>query len=147
MYDEYGAYILVVDRRGRTMDNYSVAQAADPDFVASLNSRDINEAFLKVLQGEEIAVRAQVNGKSTFTVGVPFVQNGYTLGAVLLQTPAQSMEGGLADWLLPIFLAAIAAVIAAVLLVFLYVRRVLKPLHTVTDAARQMTAGNFAVRV
>ena len=52
MYDEYGAYILVVDRRGRTMDNYSVAQAADPDFVASLNSRDINEAFLKVLQGE-----------------------------------------------------------------------------------------------
>lgn len=147
VYDEYGAYILVVDRYSRLMDNQDEVGAADPDFVASLRGSDLYEAFLKVLQGEEIAVRTQVGEKSTFTVGVPYIQDGRVLGAVLLQTPATSMESGLADWLLPLLAAGAAAVAAATLLIFLYVRRVLKPLGAVTEAARQMTSGDFTARV
>ena len=38
VYESYGAVILVVDRRGRSMSNLSTAYAHDPDFVASLDS-------------------------------------------------------------------------------------------------------------
>lgn len=50
------------------------------------------------------------------------------LGAVLLQTPARTVESGLVDWMLPVLAAGVLAVAAASLLIFLYVRRVLKPL-------------------
>lgn len=147
VYADYGAYILVVDRNGRMMDNMNVAYADNPDFAKTLDGKDILEALRRVLQGEEIELHVNVDGDDYFTVGVPFVQNGMVLGAVFMQTPAQVIEGGASGLLLPVVGIAAAASVLAGLVLFLILRGVMKPLARLTGAARAMAEGDFAVRV
>ena len=84
VYEDFGAYILVLDGRGQLMSNLKAAYVQDPAFVTSLNQKELNQALNEVLGGEEISVRTMVDGAPTFTVGVPFVQNNQVLGAVLI---------------------------------------------------------------
>ena len=104
VYEDFGAYILVLDGRGQLMSNLKAAYVQDPAFVTSLNQKELNQALNEVLGGEEISVRTMVDGAPTFTVGVPFVQNNQVLGAVLIQTKAQTIEGGTGDFLQTIVL-------------------------------------------
>ncbi len=147
VYEDYGAYILVVDRTGRMMDNMNVAYADNPDFAKTLDGQDIMEALGRVLNGEEIDLHVNLDGNDYFTVGIPFVQNGLVLGAVFMQTPAQVIEAGASGLLLPVISVAAAASIFAGLVLFLILRGMLKPLARLTDAARAMAEGDFAVRV
>lgn len=147
IYDKYGAYILVVDRTGRMMDNMNLAYADNPDFAKTLDGKDIMEALRRVLKGEEIDLHVNVNGNDYFTVGVPFVQAGMVLGAVFMQTPAQVIEAGASGLLLPVIGVAAAASLFAGMVLFLILRQMLRPLVRLTDAARAMAEGDFAVRV
>ncbi len=147
VYDEYGAYILVVDRTGRMMDNMNAAYADNPDFAKTLNRQDIMEALGRVLQGEEIELHVNMEGNDYFTVGIPFTQHEMVLGAVFMQTPAQVIEAGAGGLLLPVAGIAAAAIVLAGLVLFLILRGVMKPLGQLTDAARAMAEGDFAVRV
>nr|MBR4281054.1 HAMP domain-containing histidine kinase [Clostridia bacterium] len=147
IYDEYGAYILVVDRTGRMMDNMNVAYADNPGFAKTLDRKDIMDALRKVLAGEEIDLHVNMDGNDYFTVGVPFVQASMVLGAVFMQTPAQVIEAGASRLLLPVIGVAAAASVLAGLVLFLILRRMMKPLGSLTEAARAMAEGDFAVRV
>ena len=147
VYEDFGAYMLVVDRAGRRYDNVRSAYAENPAFVASLDGRELTEALNRVLGGNEVDVRQVVDGSPTFTVGVPFVQDGLVLGAVLIQTPAQVVEGPVAELILPVLLVALAALLVAGGGIFLLVRRVMRPLRELTVASRAMSDGDFAVRV
>lgn len=147
VYEEYGAYILVVDRNGRMMDNMNVAYADNPDFAQTLNGNDIMEALSKVLGGQVMELHVNLDGNDYFTVGVPFLQNGMVLGAVFMQTPAQVIEGGAEALLLPVLGIAAAASLLAGLVLFFILRSVLKPLNSLTGAARAMADGQFGVRV
>ena len=147
VYEDFGAAIMVVDRSGRMMNNIRSAYEENPTFVASLNGKELTEALARVRSGEEIDVRQEVDGSPTFTVGVPFVQNGMVLGAVLIQTPAQVVEGNVIEMLLPALLIALAALLIAGGGIFLLVRRVMRPLRELTGASRALSEGNFAARV
>lgn len=147
VYQEFGAYILVVDRSGRMMHNLSAAYAGNPDFAATLDADDIIRALAQVLRGEEIDMHVNVAGDAYFTVGVPFVQQGIVLGAVFIQTPAQAIEGGADGLLLPVAAVAVTACVVAGLILFINLRSVLKPLKGLTDAALAMSEGDFDVRV
>ena len=147
IYEEYGAYILVVDRTGRMMDNMNLAYADNPDFAKTLDGQDIMEGLRQVLAGKEIDLHVNVDGNDYFTVGIPFVQDGWVLGAVFMQTPAQVIKAGAAGLLLPVIGVAAAASLLAGLVLFLILRRMMNPLGRLTDAARAMAEGDFAVRV
>ena len=147
VYQDYGGYILVVDRRGRVMDNMRTAYAEDPDFVASLDGEELSMALSMVLAGQEVAMRLRIGGDPAFMVGVPFVQDDSVLGAVLIQTNAQLIEGSITTMFPQTIMVATTAMTIAAALVFFYVRSVLKPLGDVTRAARSMAEGNFGVRV
>ena len=41
VYDEYGAYIAIVDRSGQVMDNMAVTYEKNPDFAKTINGKDI----------------------------------------------------------------------------------------------------------
>ena len=147
VYEDFGAYMLVVDRSRRVLNNFQSVYAENPAFVASLNGKELSEALTRVVGGEEIDLRQTVDGSPTFTVGVPFLQDGMVLGAVLIQTPAQVVEGGVAELIGPVLLAALAALIVSGAVIFLLIRRVLRPLRELTVASRAMSEGDFAVRV
>ena len=144
---EFGAYIAVVDRRGNVMDNIRTAYSEDPAFVESLSGEDISEALRKVLQGENIRVRSNEASGPTFTVGVPFIRDGSTVGAVFIQTRAQEIESGLDRILLQICLLTLGVLILSGIAVFLSVRSVLKPLGKMTEAAGCIAEGNFKARL
>ena len=147
VYEDFGAYILVLDGRGQLMSNLKAAYVQDPAFVTSLNQKELNQALNEVLGGEEISVRTMVDGAPTFTVGVPFVQNNQVLGAVLIQTKAQTIEGGTGDFLQTIVLVGSGAALLAALLVFFYTKRLIRPLSVMADAAGRMAQGQFDTRV
>ena len=92
VYDEYGAYIAIVDRSGQVMDNMAVTYEQNPDFAKTLNGKDVYEALLTIIGGDEIGIRRQVDGDWYFTVGVPFVSTD--LGALLLH---HAVHGGDTD--------------------------------------------------
>ena len=147
VYEDFGAYILVLDGRGQLMSNLKAAYVQDPAFVTSLNQKELNQALNEVLGGEEISVRTMVDGAPTLTVGVPFVQNNQVLGAVLIQTKAQTIEGGTGDFLQTIVLVGSGAALLAALLVFFYTRRLIRPLSVMANAAGRMAQGQFDTRV
>ena len=144
---EFGAYIAVVDRWNNVMDNIQTAYSEDPEFVNSLSEADISEALWKVLQGESIRIRSNKGQAPTFTVGVPFTQNGFVTGAVFIQTKAQEIESGLKEILLKIILLTVGVLILSGIAVFLYVRSALRPLRKMTDASGKIAEGDFTVRV
>ena len=147
IYEDWGAYIMLVDRKRRVMDNMNLAGQDDPEFVASLNSKELNDAFNEVLNGGEIAVRTFTGGEASFTVGVPYVRNDRVLGAVLIHTKAQAIEGDVWSVTRPVIIIALITLLLSGVLIFFYVRRIMRPLRDLTEASRAMTNGDFSVRV
>ena len=45
VYDDFGAYILIVDRNGRVKDNMNTAIVNNPDTVESLSTSDVTDAL------------------------------------------------------------------------------------------------------
>ena len=147
VYEEYGAYIAVVDRRGNIQDNMRVTYEEDPDFAASLSGREVNDGLNRILRGESISVRSTVDGDPTFTVGVPFVRRNVVEGAVFIQTKAQTVEADFFELIKKVAPVAASALVLSGILVFLYVRSVMKPLKALTGAVDSMAEGDFTARV
>ena len=147
VHERYGAYLVVVDRWGRVMDNFSVTLSDNPDFAASLSTMELNDAISRVLAGEEVSLRTMADSGPLFTVGVPFQVNQRVLGAVLIQTPAQRVEGGWEELVPRIVLMAVLAALVSGAVLFFLVRRIMRPLRQLTGAARAMSAGDFTQRV
>ena len=82
-----------------------------------------------------------------FTVGVPFQIGKSVTGAVFIQTRAQQIESGLSEILGWIALLAAVVMVLAGVIVFLFVRRRLKPLKKLETAAATIAEGDFSVQV
>ena len=144
---EFGAYIAVVDRSSNVMDNLPAAYREDPEFVASLNSEEINSALNKIIGGETIRLRSSTGPDPTFTVGVPFTRRGFIYGAVFIQTKAQRIESGLNEILLKAGLLAAGVMILSGVAVFLFVRGAMKPVRSLSAAAGAIAGGDFSPRL
>ena len=144
---EFGAYIAVVDRSSNVMDNLPAAYREDPEFVASLNSEEINSALNKIIGGETIRLRSNTGPDPTFTVGVPFTRRGFIYGAVFIQTKAQRIESGLNEILLKAGLLAAGVMILSGVAVFLFVRGAMKPVRNLSAAAGAIAGGDFSPRL
>jgi len=144
---EFGAYIAVMDRAGNVMTNSQTAYSEDPEFVQSLSSEEITEAFQRILAGETIRLRSESGEAPTFTVGVPFMMDDTVTGAVFIRTRAQQIESGLPEILGRIALLAAGVLVLSGVAVFLFVRRRLKPLRQLETAAAAIAEGDFSVQV
>ena len=144
---EYNAYIVIMDS-DRGMIRYdSVGANEDPASVELMTNEKIYRALDRIVAGESIRMRTE-NGEATmFTVGVPVQIGKSVTGAVFIQTRAQQIESGLSEilgWIA--LLAAIMTVLSGVI-VFLFVRRRLKPLKRLETAAAAIAEGDFSVQV
>ena len=153
VYEDYhGGYIAVANRVNSQLvqisDNLSYAAQEDPDFVASLNSPELTESLTRMMTNrEEILVRSTVRGAPAFTVGVPYISGNQVLGAALIQTPAQNIEGSFWELGAPLIMIALAAIVLAGVVIFISLRRQLRPVTALTRAAEAITEGDFSVRV
>ena len=144
---EFGAYIAVMDRAHNVMTNVRSVYNEDPEFIDNLNNEEISAEFERILAGETIRLRSENGENPTFTVGVPYVKDNLVTGAVFIRTKAQQIESGLAEILWRIVaLAAVVMVLTGIVL-FLFVRRRLKPLKQLETAAATIAEGDFSVQV
>lgn len=147
VYDEFGAYILIVDSYGNRMDNLLTTMQNNPGTVESLTSSDIEDALREVITGKEIETRiTNADNGTIFTVAVPWTKDSKVLGAVFIHTSAQIIEAEYLGvvWQI-VFGFSIAALVAAAC-ALLYTRSIVKPLTTITRAAEDMSRGRFNTR-
>ena len=145
---EFNAIIIVMDRNQNGMIYNAVSSGQeDPAFVDSLNSDDINAAMERILNGETIRMRSESGEAPMFTVGVPFTRRGMVNGAVFIRTRAQKIESGLGEILWRIVALAAVVMVLTGIVVFLFVRRRLKPLKQLETAASTIAEGDFSVQV
>ncbi len=152
VHETFNAYIGVTDRENwvYAADSLSLAITSDPDFTDALQGQDLSDVLSRVLNGgvdQTVTVRSTVKGSPSFAVGVPMVRRDAIVGAVLIVTPVQTIEGSIWEFGLPLFLIAGVALLGAGLILFLVIRRSLKPITRLTAAANAMAEGDFTVRV
>ncbi len=147
VFEDYGAYILIVDRNGSVKDNMITAIQSIPDTVESLSTTDVTDALQQVLAGKEIQARITNAAKGTvFTVAVPWVQNGSVLGAVFIHTSAQIIEAEYRGIVFQIVAGFSIAALVSAACALLYTRSIVKPLTVITRAAEDMSRGRFSAR-
>lgn len=146
IYDQFGAYCIVVNRSGQRSLYANNSILSDEELLATLNTEDMNLTLSRVLSGEEIAKQTTVANGSMYTVAVPWIQNANVLGAVVIQTAAQAIRASYDALLWPALAATGAAFLVAALLCFLFAKQVTQPLTQMELAAQNMARGDFSVR-
>ena len=147
VYQDFGAFILIMDRNGRVKMNLLTAIQNNPDTVESLSSSDLSDALHEVLTGKEVQAKITNAAKGTvFTVAVPWVQNGSVLGAVFIHTSAQVIEAEYRGIVFQIVMGFSLAALVAAACALLYTRSIVRPLTVITRAAEDMSRGRFGTR-
>ena len=145
--EEFDAFIIVMDQNGNSMVYDQALDIDDTEFIESLNSEEITNAFRRILAGETIRMRSEGGEDPTFTVGVPFTMGNKATGAVFIRTRAQKIESGLGEILWRVVALAAIMLVLSGIVVFLFVRRRLKPLRELETAAATIAEGDFTVQV
>lgn len=152
VYQQYNAYIIVYDRNGNQRTYYNEKTLQDQSMQYLPSQEQFSSYLSQVIQGQEIVVQTDSNAGPLFTVIVPqtqtsIINNRQTVtGLVLIQTAAQTVHASYRDLVWQVAVAAIAISIAAVLVAFLYSRRMTRPLIAMEKAANQMASGDFTAR-
>ena len=147
VFEEFGAYILIVDRNGRVKDNMNTAIQNNPDTVESLSASDVTDTLREVLTGKEVETKITNAARGTvFTVAVPWGQDDSVLGAVFIHTSAQIIEAEYRGIVIQIVGGFSIAALVAAACALLYTRSIVKPLTVITRAAEDMSRGRFGTR-
>lgn len=145
IYSEFNAYCVVVDRTGKTTLYATPELMSEEDMI--FDQQKIVSTLSRVLRGEEIIYRTQSNGKPMFTVAVPWTDNGTVLGAVFIQTAAQTVYATYSGFALKVFAAAFGTCVLAAIAVFFMTRQIIAPLRVMAQMAGEMAQGKFDRRV
>ena len=152
IYQEYNAYIMVVDRSGKTFVYYNESTLQDESLQNALNPDEIAAYMEQALQGKEVVRQTQSAAGPLFTVLVPWVQeNALTnqrtvMGFILIQTAAQTVHAAYQGLIWQTALAAIAMFLLAAAVVFFIARQMSRPLAAMAQAAGSMARGDFQTR-
>ena len=145
IYSDFNAYSVVVDRTGKTTLYATPELMKEEDMI--FDQQKIVSILSRVLHGEEIIFRTQSGGKPMFTVAVPWADRGTVLGAVFIQTAAQTVYATYAGFALQVFAAALVTCALAAVCVFFTTRLVIAPLRVMAQMAGEMAQGKFDRRV
>ena len=144
---EYSAYIVIMDSNMGMMSYDEVGANEDPAYIERMTDEHIRTALDRIVGGESIRMRTESGDAPMFTVGVPFKMGETVTGAVFIQTRAQQIESGLSEILGRIVLLAAVVIALTGIVVFLFVRRRMKPLKKLEAAAATIADGDFSVQV
>ena len=165
-WDNVGRIVYYSPQLFVVLDSNQQVHSAEPPGIPRLNDIDIpivNAALLQSLQGQEVSGNLQSasfdGDDNIFTglyISVPIYDNGQQsgkpIGALLLAQPDKyptgfSPKDVLATLNNLLLIAGIVVTGIVVLLGILMARRLTRPLASLTHAAEQMKAGDYAQRV
>ena len=145
VYQEFQAYSVVVDRTGNIKVYASPALMTDSSI--HFDERQIITTLSSVLQGHEVVYQGATASGPTFTVAVPWVDNGNVLGAVFVQTAAQTVYATYQGMAMQVALAMIATFLLTGVCLFFITHRIIKPLRIMTEMSGEIAQGKFDRRV
>ena len=151
IYNEYNAYVLLVDRSGQAKAYYYEQAQQDESMQYLPSEEELTEYLRQVVQGNEVVVQTNSVLGPLFTVIVPWVrQNALTgqntvMGLVLIQTAAQTVQASYQGLLRQFIITAAVLLLIAGISVFFFTRQITKPLTAMADAAESMAKGDFKV--
>ena len=135
-----GAYFVVMDENG------IIVRASD-----SLNAEDVkgfDDMVRQVFSGNEVTATGvtTVSNITMVGVGVPVVRAGRQIGCVLMFLPVYEAYAALSSLNLALTIALICVLPIVLVLVFVLMERVVRPLREMRDIAMHMADGNYSVR-
>ncbi|MBR3016338.1 MAG: HAMP domain-containing histidine kinase [Clostridia bacterium] len=149
IYDDYGAYTMVVDRTGKYFIYYLQDHLREDTQKAVPSADELAEYMDLAMQGQEVVKLTQSSAGPFFTVMVPWVQNNSlstirtVMGYVLIQTAAQTVHAVYQDMIWQTALAAVGVFLFAAVVVFFVAQQITNPISAMAKAAGQMARGNF----
>ena len=152
IFDEYGAYTMVVDRAGKYYIYYLQDHLVEDTQKAVPSPDELSEYMDLSLQGQEVVKLTQSDEGTFFTVMVPWVQENSlnaqrtVMGYVLIQTAAQTVHAVYQDMVWQTALAAFVVFLLAAAIVFFVAQQITHPLTAMAKAAGQMSMGDFEAR-
>ena len=146
VYKEYDAYCMVVDLNGQGTAHFLNAIRDHSDLRSTFDAQYILNTLKTVLKGQEVVAQNQGPSGPMFTVAVPWTLNGRVLGAVFIQTAAQSVRASYVGLTVKVVWAAMLATSVAAIFVFVYTRRLEKPLREIATISTKMAGGDFTQR-
>ena len=152
IYDEYGAYTMVVDRTGKYYIYYLQDHLKEDTQKAVPSAEELSEYMDMALSGQEMVFQTQSAEGPFFTVMVPWVQYNSlnaqrtVMGYILIQTAAQTVHAAYKDMVWQTALAAIGVFMFAAAVVFFVAQQITRPLTVMAKAAGQMARGDFEAR-
>ncbi|MHC1786174.1 MAG: ATP-binding protein [Christensenellales bacterium] len=147
VYEEYKAYCMVVDRNGDGTAYFLSVIDDYPELREGFDAKSILSSLQKVLIGDEIVEQVQGPKGPMFTVAVPLEHAGLVLGAVYIQTAAQTVRASYEGLAIRVAGAALIAVLIAAVAALAYTRRLSKPLLEISRASTRMAQGDFSLKV
>lgn len=146
VYEDYNAYILILDRNGRVMDNMQSLISSGASALETLDAEAISQTLRQVLNGQEVQSRILSSQGPIFSVAVPWMQEDQLLGAVFIHTSAQVIEAEYQGLLLQIAIGFALASLVAIAGTAFYTRGIVRPLTVITNAAEDMSKGKLSTR-
>lgn len=146
VYREYDAYIMIVNRHGRTMDNMRVAKHDNIEALETLDPEEKTSILQRVLAGEQIQSTINSGSGPIFTIAVPWMDKDVVSGAVFIHTSSQVIQAQYQSFLIQILVGFALTCFFAIFGATLYTKGIIKPLTKITFAAEEMAKGRLSVR-
>lgn len=147
LYHEYSAYCLIVDRSGQMTTYFLSMLDEHKELKTNFDANNIIATLQKVIGGEKISARSDTAYGPMFTVAVPLEYNRTVLGAVYIQTAAQTVYEAYQRVGLVIGGVALLISVLAALYSWRFNKRLTDPLTQMADAARSVANGHFGAQV
>ena len=145
LYDQFKAYSVVVDRTGQITVYMSPELLRESGLV--FDRQYVADTLAEVIQGKEIVQRQDGPNGPMFTVAVPWIDSNMVLGAVFIQTAAQTVYATYQGLAFKVAAAALAVLFLAGVSVFFITRQMVKPLREMAQMAGEFAEGRFDRRV
>lgn len=145
IYAEFNAYSVVVNRTGQITVYMTPALMQESGI--EFDKQRIVDTLAEVLKGQEIVQLEKGSQGPMFTVAVPWITNDVVVGAVYIQTAAQTVYATFQGVAYKIALTALAVAALAAVSVFFITRQIVKPLRVMAQMAGDFAQGKFDRRV
>ncbi|MGI6214846.1 MAG: ATP-binding protein [Christensenellales bacterium] len=147
LYEEYNAYCLVVNPSGRTVSFFLSILEEHKELQANFDANYIVETIQTVMNGNELKAQKNTNIGPMFTVAVPMVNKNRVVGAVYIQTAAQSVRKTYKDLVYIIALSGIIIFVLAAFVSWHFHKQLTRPLTEMSCAANKLSEGDFSTKI